>query len=1736
MASFKEQLLEKYSGGSTSGATGSTSFKEQLLEKYTPKVQKPVTTQQLDNAVQQTLSQNRSAAQKAGSTLTNIRSSSPAYAAGQRSTPSTLMQKATGGIYDNPSRKAAHQDSIKAMPEKQSIGKTVFDVADRGAGYFNQGVANTADFVANLLPRAEGAIFGVEPDSTFTGQVLKPVTDATGKLKDYVDNTVQNIDARIQNDTRYSKAAQVAADLGSGIVAALPNAILAMMSGGASAAGTLAPQTTGAAATASAAVKKLASNPMFKASAIQTLGNSYEDAKADGATDEQAIVAAVLSTAFNAAVEVGGGVEVLPGQIDNADLSTGQKALKWVASMLDEGKEEVVQDVISGLTEKAVYDQDRALFSKSIHADEDEGAVISPGRMAQEFGMGAAIGGILGGGQLLSDILPSRNNATPSQTQVDKAIQETLGQNETAPVVETEASVPLLLPEQSEIAKERGYPYSRKDAVYKVVEIPQEKVAEIEAYINTVDSATARKKYKRILKNLFSGQMFTNAGTVANEIAYEIGIGSKGIGEIIARQPVNAQTLAMLEQLNEVVENAKYVASEPTSHENRRGVIRTDIFETDTMVGDQPGTTKMRVNVTKDGNKLYYATNKMKETKSPQPWADNSRQHGVEETASYNNSIPGDSENVNGVGDMGAKTSDFSREVKQSKTAQNTIGQHESRWEVPEEQRVNAEYDAVTEWESLNNARMRLEQDPAGEQEVLRRAAAWSNEEVDMGMLILSDLRMKAMESGDWSQYKDWASVVKQHGVSSGQSLQAWAKYTRRTGDGIMQTVSEILELPGVSKNADVDEALHTASIYADQFDDAVASRDVSKLVRLIQDTAIERKTKKRWGKKLGGEIDWALKRIAKYAEAEVRAAMNQEGSSLENYEFLRNFAAAGIEDIAGDMVKPSAGQKLMTIRRNAMLSKVATIMRNLVGNGAFDMADTFARNVSVPLDMLLSTMTGTRSVAWDRGALSKAGRTGTADGMAKALLEVGLDVNAEGAESKYERSSNRTFKMSGGIVSKFFSAWEKYMGYALNVTDEMAKGSVEARVQQGIDKLYEKGKIKKSDKSLRDGGAQEALYRTFQDDTRLSKGSQTIRKGLNEFASVGDIGLGDVLIPFAQVPANLADRAIDYSPAGLAKSVPELVNVLIKAKKGKLSAAEQAKAVQTLGRNITGSGLIALAAAAAVKGLIRVVNPGGEDENKDKAAYEKMQGQSGTQFNLSGLMRWVNGGSAEWQDDDVLMSIAFLEPFNAHLTIGALLAEDLEQEGQLTAENVLKDTFAGSLAAIADMPMFSAFGDAYDAYQYSDKERLGERILDAGNTLLANEVSSIIPNSIKGIAQGLDPYQRDLYSKEGAWAQTGDQFRAIFDRDSLPIKQDPYGRDMTNEGGVLNFLNTNILPGQITTYRESALDKAIQKTFEETGKATVFPSREAPDSFTVDGETVELGTEQKQKYQQIYGQTELDVRTALYADDLYGNLDAKNEIKAHGYAEDFAKQTAKAGLDVGYEPEDWVKELEGKSPQEVADAIMLKTFESAAENKKLYENKYDGISGLLDSGTINDTVALAIMSDSAVDGYMGYCKKAGVSVADYADVYAYMNKTDDKEKTLEYIEGLNMSKAKKVAIAQGIYGANPTFIPVDSNVPKNWLLEMDATDEIVDQFSENQTELYNTYIRDTGVDMGDYLEIWAFKNSAKSDKDANGKVTYSAKDKTIDEIDKLNVSNDVKRNLFLGVGYSAKNIPWWWK
>lgn len=201
----------------------------------------------------------------------------------------------------------------------------------------------------------------------------------------------------------------ISGTIGANIVNMIPDIILAYASGGASGLETAAKANLGLGAKSTSlltatqrGITEMAKNPMFFTSFAGEVGNDYYEAMANGATESEAMLAALTASTVNAMIEVGG-VQELPSKLlENKSL--GKKTLDWVLSSLSEGKEEVLQDFISQLSAKAIYDKDKKVFSLS-----DDEAIINPGRMAKEFSFGAAAGGLMGGGMLTFNSIVNSN-------------------------------------------------------------------------------------------------------------------------------------------------------------------------------------------------------------------------------------------------------------------------------------------------------------------------------------------------------------------------------------------------------------------------------------------------------------------------------------------------------------------------------------------------------------------------------------------------------------------------------------------------------------------------------------------------------------------------------------------------------------------------------------------------------------------------------------------------------------------------------------------------------------------------------------------------------------------------------------------------------------------------------------------------------------------------------------------------------------------------------------------------------------------------------------------------------------------------------------------------------------------------------------------------------------------------------------------------------------------------------
>lgn len=282
-----------------------------------------------------------------------------------------------------------------------------------------------------LLKGADQFVTGLTSTGKMVeGWITKPLEKATGveglaesspwAVLDRVMKNAQqyNTDQFQEDFESKGKVGEILDKYGTATVAAVPQAALALMTAGSSLgaqAGGAGLQAAGAssglASTIGSAASSLAKNPQFWLSVAQTAGPAYEEAKADGATDAQASSYALLTSLVNSVVEVGGGIDTLPAELQQAARG-GKSGLKvWFNGMLDEGKEEVIQGAISQMSQ-ALYGKQNPIFSTT-----DQNAVISPSRAVDEFLGGAVVGGVLGGGQIAANRIINRTAQLPTASQ-----------------------------------------------------------------------------------------------------------------------------------------------------------------------------------------------------------------------------------------------------------------------------------------------------------------------------------------------------------------------------------------------------------------------------------------------------------------------------------------------------------------------------------------------------------------------------------------------------------------------------------------------------------------------------------------------------------------------------------------------------------------------------------------------------------------------------------------------------------------------------------------------------------------------------------------------------------------------------------------------------------------------------------------------------------------------------------------------------------------------------------------------------------------------------------------------------------------------------------------------------------------------------------------------------------------------------------------------------------------------
>jgi len=803
---------------------------------------------------------------------------------------------------------------------------------------------------------------------------------------------------------------------------------------------------------------------------------------------------------------------------------------------------------------------------------------------------------------------------------------------------------------------------------------------------------------------------------------------------------------------------------------------------------------------------------------------------------------------------------------KRSQTESNTLsgvaeklgGEQEELYYVP-----------IPERQTITEAVNRVKADMNGEMQGLMDKDMWTAADIDTGMTIYGILKADAVRTGDNSAANAWAKIVQSRGTKSGQALQAFSKWTRSAA-GQATYAADIIDQADNLSPEEKSRITNDLYDFASQMD-AVEDGDTTAIREIILKLNQYRGT----GTFIKGNFEKML-------------------NEVEDFDWLREYAQRQLMSVASDATNDaSLGQKLKTWQVNAQLTRLGTFFRNIGGNVLFGVQDTLTQDgLGVALDWLASKATGKREVGLDRSWFSSKARNGAHDAMIRSILEVAGDVSMNGEGSKYGTTSNRTFKMNGGGFERFMSRWEQLLGYSLTTSDRTSRGSIEAAIGESLANF---DLTDEERSAIAEGTADYRLFQNKGTAYKMSKGLHDLLNYIGIGGTVngplrqGGFGAGDMLNPYPGVPANLAVKALEYSPANIIKGGIEFGKVLKSIKGGTYEAGKQNQAVMDMARGMAGVPIIALLAAAFRTGIVRNSD---DEEDKDAKFQNRAEGKSGVQINLDAWMRAMNGESAAWRDGDDLMSIGWLEPMNAFMAIASMVAE--EDEATLGAYS--SDLFNGALQGVLEMPVMGNIKNVFDSFQYSTGETPGEKIKDAAIGLVGDAVSGMLPAPAGQTAKTGDLYFRDTKGDTKLEQVINNLVSNIPGlRETLPEQTDVFGNPREySDSALQRFLNNFVLPGAINELNQTETSAALEQLYVDTGEASVYPDRKAPTSFTYGGEKIKLDTGEQRAWHETYGRICEENIGELLTSGKYDDYSDQQKVDMISKVKEYANYVAK--------------------------------------------------------------------------------------------------------------------------------------------------------------------------------------------------------------------------------------------------
>ncbi len=938
-------------------------------------------------------------------------------------------------------------------------------------------------------------------------------------------------------------------------------------------------------------------------------------------------------------------------------------------------------------------------------------------------------------------------------------------------------------------------------------------------------------------------------------------------------------------------------------------------------------------------------------------------------------------------------------------------------------------YDKVTNRESLNKALDRLNTD--GESETLN----WFNKDskkidptdVAEGWILLKQYQ----DSGNYDAMVQVAKKMREMGTQAGQTVQAFNIMERLTPEGMVKYAQSELQ---------------------EAYDQMVKNKS------------------REWIEKNRNKFDLTPD------ETKFIIDKMQELQGI-NDEYQRKVNLAEIQKVITDKLPPSKGAGIKAWMRISMLFNPKTQVRNVLGNAVIAPVNYFSDLISSSVDKQISKKTGVRTTG---KANLKNYSKGFKTGLYQSYNDFKKGINTRDIEgNRFEIGEGKSFNDNTAIGKKLNKV-DNLLSFMLDAGD---RGFYEASFTNSINNQLILNNTNIPTQEMIDIATSEALQRTWQDNNGYTTFVMNIRKGLNKVGMNG-YGLGDILIPFAKTPANLTKALVDYSPAGMIKTINEGINLKRSLKNGQYDVKMQHQFVQDLGKATAGTMLYMLGYALAKAGI----TSGESDDDKDVSNFMK---------NTLGISNYsIKIGNKSFSYD-------WAQPVAGPLAITANIVKK-NKEGAELHENILS-----SLDTAGNILLEQSFLDSINTV-FSNNDGIATGLQEA----ILELPSRSIPTLSKQIVDLTDKKSRTSFEYNKPLESAINQIKAKIpglSKTLAPVK-DTLGRDVERYGGKNNIFNVFLNPANVNSNNVSESAKEIYHLYKQTGDKTIMP-RVAPYYENNKGKKIQISSQQRADMQKISGEIAEENIKKVINNERYKKMSDSDKVEVINDIVNYAYVKAK---------------------KEVLNINMSKQYNKLNEYIATGGNVYDYYANREEINySLQNPKSYKKLKEANFDYYEFKNKSKKLS-----KIYESSLESGTKKASISnQILGMNLSDKQKAVLYSKYY--NDTEEIINSKIPMNAYLSLqskiaglkgdeDPKSSIKGKTisgSKKQKVLLNIS-QTNGLNKTQKLLLTYLSGYSVSNGDYKGVTKESARQEVFKYVDSLNLGKKEKTDILEKAGY----------